>query len=513
MVDKATVRLVETAKLEGEPYVTLSYCWGDCDHVKTLLSNYAELCNTIPVASLPQTLQDAISLARQLGRKYIWIDALCIIQDSDRDWQIESAMMSSVYRNADFCIAAATAAAASEGFMNHSRANDVQLPPLEVPWQTEDKRKSVLAARKVPRSISHAANDSHEYALPLSYRGWCLQERLLSTRTFTFAAQELHWSCLSTSRCECHALDRSWGPQSLSSGKPQSLETKSLFKIQKDEAWDKWKTIVGNYSYRELSEHSDKLPAIAGIAETIQDLTGSRYIAGLWEDDLVLGLAWDVGYIASVGRECPTHVPESYVAPTFSWASLTTGLSCSYGSRYRMAPLEWSPSCAVVRSNTVISGRNPLGRVSSGSILLRAWVGKCSLEAVADEYSDRLTWHTKYKYLHLPLYVDTRLEDFFDTNTDEDGKSHTWVRRSPFGSNKNVVTSGAIALLLYLGQWAGSYGGDHETQTRIFLVLGKSPGTQGAFERVGICLMDGHDEPGTTVEESGGFELMEITMV
>jgi len=202
----SSVRLVETASLPNEPYIALSYCWGKGDNVKTTIANYDDMQKAIIVASLPQTLQDAVIITRKLGQKYIWIDALCIIQDSPSDWEREAAMMAPVYRNAYLSIAAETAAAASEGFLARQHLAAEHPSPFQVRWQTTEGLESLLAARVVPDLEMHFNRDEDD--LPLELRGWCLQERILSTRTLTYTAHELHWICRSSSACECHTRDR-----------------------------------------------------------------------------------------------------------------------------------------------------------------------------------------------------------------------------------------------------------------------------------------------------------------
>lgn len=70
------------------------------------MHNYDKMQAGIGFESLPALFQDAIVTTQKLGIQYLWIDSLCIIQDSEDDWQAESAKMGSVYRNAKVTIAA-----------------------------------------------------------------------------------------------------------------------------------------------------------------------------------------------------------------------------------------------------------------------------------------------------------------------------------------------------------------------------------------------------------------------
>ena len=82
---------------------------------------------------LPQSLQDAVEVVRKLKIRYLWIDALCILQDGKRDWHRESGMMASVYQNAFIAIAATASAARDQGFLYpRSLAIQIRAPLVRV---------------------------------------------------------------------------------------------------------------------------------------------------------------------------------------------------------------------------------------------------------------------------------------------------------------------------------------------------------------------------------------------
>jgi hypothetical protein len=95
-------------------YVALSYCWGGVQAVKLLVSNFKDMVSRIP-SELPKTIQDAFTITRRLGIRFIWVDSLCIIQDSEKDWITEAALMGRVYKNCFCCIAASGATDSSKG--------------------------------------------------------------------------------------------------------------------------------------------------------------------------------------------------------------------------------------------------------------------------------------------------------------------------------------------------------------------------------------------------------------
>lgn len=98
-------------------YAVLSYCWGGDQSLKLTEANHRGLKVGIAISNLPQTLQDAVWVTRRMGMDYLWIDALCILQDSDKDMANEIARMASYYNCAKLCICAAAATRSTEGFL------------------------------------------------------------------------------------------------------------------------------------------------------------------------------------------------------------------------------------------------------------------------------------------------------------------------------------------------------------------------------------------------------------
>src|ERR1700712_4809159 len=86
-------------------YACLSHCWGPSDHVtKTTSANLDEYKCAIPEANLTKSFRDAVDICRRLNIDFLWIDSLCIIQDSESDWREQSAQMASIYQNARLTI-------------------------------------------------------------------------------------------------------------------------------------------------------------------------------------------------------------------------------------------------------------------------------------------------------------------------------------------------------------------------------------------------------------------------
>ena len=102
-----SIRLCHSDSLPRETeYVSLSHCWGKVPFFKLTQDKLQELEQSIPLQQLPMVFQDAIRITYDLGFRYIWIDSLCIIQDSRDDWHKESLAMDRVYLNGVLNLAA-----------------------------------------------------------------------------------------------------------------------------------------------------------------------------------------------------------------------------------------------------------------------------------------------------------------------------------------------------------------------------------------------------------------------
>ena len=148
----------------------------------------------IPSRELPHTFQDAITVARRLQIRYLWIDSLCILQDSQEDWDHESVQMHHVYGNAYVTLAADDSRDSSQGLFRGRH------PSLVTPTIVVTAWKEALAQRfiVIPRRFwSESVAES-----PLNRRAWVLQERYLSPRVIHFGETQVLWECKSRDCCE-----------------------------------------------------------------------------------------------------------------------------------------------------------------------------------------------------------------------------------------------------------------------------------------------------------------------
>ncbi|KAL2054050.1 hypothetical protein ABVK25_005589 [Lepraria finkii] len=136
---------------------------------------------------LPTTIQDTVTFMWRLGFEYLWIDALCILQDSAEDWGRESAIMGDIYRDSQCTISVTDVLDAEGGIF--SRHN----PLFQVPLLTGHTDETPVY---VPSSVPSLESSS------LSKRAWTFQERLLSRRVLHMGKQLMPWECYECSASE-----------------------------------------------------------------------------------------------------------------------------------------------------------------------------------------------------------------------------------------------------------------------------------------------------------------------
>jgi hypothetical protein len=173
-------------------YVTLSHCWGPSGlEMKITAPVEKSLKESIPWDSLPKAFRDAILITRALqnafGVKYIWTDALCILQDSPGDWDKETSNMANIYRYSFYNLAACV------GVDSHSGLFWGRNPCWEHSCVVEPTIEGSTASfYKIENCMIY--NTSVEASI-LETRAWVLQEVLLAPRVLYFTPQQWVWEC------------------------------------------------------------------------------------------------------------------------------------------------------------------------------------------------------------------------------------------------------------------------------------------------------------------------------
>ncbi|OLN81227.1 hypothetical protein CCHL11_07281 [Colletotrichum chlorophyti] len=318
-------RLIATNGLQ-EPYMALSYCWGPGTDTFNLTHKTKEdLLKGVAQERLTKTHREAIDFARSVGIGYIWIDALCIIQGDADDWAFESQRMAQVYGNAELTLIAGRSSDARLGFI----VNDIhqKAQPCAIPLSRSNKDTLSFG---IPRSGRMG---------PVSTRGWCFQEEKLSGRAIIFGEEQLIYQCREERNFEDGKADfQDLHPTFLMPGFSLGREHSAA---EKEETLELWYSIVDMFTTRALSNPHDVFAAIASIAKLAKDVLRSRYLAGIWEADLVRGLLWkprhqvQATFKEPLTRPKPTRFAPAPVirAPSWSWASVEGPVHQIYNPR------------------------------------------------------------------------------------------------------------------------------------------------------------------------------------
>ena len=331
--------------------MALSYCWGGIEQLMAKADNISSLMNGFLIQNLPKTIQDAIRVTRALHVRYLWVDALCIVQDDEEDKARAINAMGLIYKNATVTIAATAAAAVDQGFLHHRPVpRSCILPFLTA--------TGAVGSVTIEKPVDVHADD------PLQRRAWTLQEGLLSPRTLAFAERELLWHCqMARSRqvvpSHLRYASATWPLPSTVFGvaapRVARVNARPRYHAQV------WRSIVRDYSGRRLTYPADRLPAVAGVARELQRVWRDEYVAGLWRPGLVEGLAWYRDRAVAAPEQASSR---EYLAPSWSWASVMRAVEFATV----MHPLAELVDCCV----RPLVAAAPFGRVAEGEVTIKA---------------------------------------------------------------------------------------------------------------------------------------------
>ncbi|KAF9871869.1 hypothetical protein CkaCkLH20_10501 [Colletotrichum karsti] len=274
---------------------------------------------------MSKTFRDALLATRKLNLRYIWIDSLCIIQDSEEDWREQAALMTQVYSNAFINITAAYARDGTHGCFVERDITDVKPIEVCVEWGPRPGAFHVVNLNSMEDDVDFS---------PLHQRAWVVQERLLARRNLHCCKSQLFWECNEMKANESFpdglmlpiAIDGDWVGMASALDKQfthEETKRKRLLALKQApvhigfEYHHLWDDIVSRYSPCGLTFATDKLVALSGLALRMHQFMKCRYLAGLWEDHLSYQLLWE-GH----NDVQPLRKPEVYVAPSWSWASV-----------------------------------------------------------------------------------------------------------------------------------------------------------------------------------------------
>ncbi|KAK0371170.1 hypothetical protein CLIM01_11471 [Colletotrichum limetticola] len=338
-------------------WITLSHCWGLKQPCVLLESNITQFLREIPHSELSRTFSDAFIITKKLGVRYLWIDSICIIQQSQDDWRREAPTMGKVYSLSLCTISASHAADGSGGCFSDRDPWTVMPCIIPSPFSTDPK---------VPLYILHGDTLQERWKSevpegPLHKRAWVFQERLLSPRTLYFGKSQILWGCGLIELCE--SFPRGEASESASI-KWHVGDRRRFTDMLLESAGDRpievaWSEIVKMYSKTQLTFPSDRQVAFLGLSSQLQEKRDTKCVYGVWIDDsLPWSLLWGVD-------EKVQARPPDYLAPSWSWMTLNS--SITFGNWY---PHGTGLVKAVGLATSGFGGTNRIGKAENDGLIL-----------------------------------------------------------------------------------------------------------------------------------------------
>ncbi|GAW25628.1 putative heterokaryon incompatibility protein [Rosellinia necatrix] len=390
------VRLIHPGNenLHDKRYVALSHCWGR-NMPSSATTTQAVLCDRlelIPLTHLTTTFVDAIRITRALGIPYLWIDALCIVQDSFSDWDAEASAMAAIYRGAYLTLAASGSSNGTQG----CRLRNGSLPYVDMPISKRGEKSSYRMCAWSNFNHDHMDRD------PLHSRSWSLQERELSSRIAHFSRDTVQWECYQSNA----SLVFPWHDPMLFASHRRIFDFDSTPQgdtifgsvlsgtVTSGQSWivtREWIRLVGLYSKRQLSRQTDILPAISGMARVWGGFTPGGYHAGHFVLHGFVGLLWQTGSPDGKGkRQAKRCLPDQYTAPSWSWASIVGEVS--WATRLLLAGYCTESLADIVEMGTELQGRDEFGMVKAGMLRIKGRVKQFCVGRARDDpqFSQRM---------------------------------------------------------------------------------------------------------------------------
>ncbi|WAO96256.1 HET domain-containing protein [Fusarium falciforme] len=360
-------------------YLTLSHCWGKLHILRLLESNEDSFHLDIRMQSLPKTFQDAIHITRRLGFSYLWIDSLCIIQDSKEDWLREAALMGKIYKNAACNIAAPDASSGQQGCLYPRNPRTIQPEPMNYGSENEE----------------YLVNETDIYDDHVLYsRAWVLQEAILARRTLDCGRGQLFWRCSEMRASEVfpggvptniyHDDHPASKFKAISTDNDQVMITANILERRLSSLKTRlqipiapgrgsleryteapfafWSAIVGEYTKMKLTKDTDRIVALAGITDVFRPFFGDHWF-GMWRIFMPLELLWQAG---GTGQR-----PSTLRAPTWSWFSVERPVyytSCEFNYRRDRLITEFIDAEAVGENGMRLRLSTPLLRATWSSL-------------------------------------------------------------------------------------------------------------------------------------------------
>jgi Heterokaryon incompatibility protein (HET) len=352
-------------------------------------------------------------------------------------------MMKFVYANAMFTIAAAGAKDSTGGLFVKRKPQSIVAPMVESSWtKLSNNQWCMVDERLWMREVDYS---------PLSKRAWVVQERFLSPRTLFFTTSQIFYECCESTLCETFPIARPPHQVGLSAKKIGQSGASPI---------EIWNTAASAYSEAALSKDTDKVIAIAGIAERMQEILKDEYFVGFWKRDFLAQLVWE-------NPRAEKLRPSPILVPSWSWLSIHGSLRLT--QLYNLI----KPLVEVVDINVDLVDPNyPFGNVKYATLRLKGMLKEA-------------WWDQKNRYGRSDFRRYQISYDGAELSTSERDIDLNFFTHVDVIPTQELLSSPIFILPICFIQYKNS----NDRQTR-GLVLVQKDADSRQFERVGTFAID-----------------------
>ncbi|KAH6663060.1 heterokaryon incompatibility protein-domain-containing protein [Halenospora varia] len=459
------VRIVYPAREElRSKYTSLSYCWGGDQAVKLTNATHDEFQAGIPCEKLQKSIQDAARITLWFEIEYLWVDALCIVQDDLEDWNRESKLMCEVYQNSTLTISALGAKSSDEGCFA------TREPLMHLPCRLTDENAEGEPIVVEPQMATQGWRKLAFESSSLFKRAWVVQERMLSPRNLCFG-ELLSWECF---ECSITETGKEFGLRN--SNTKALLPLKQLAKVNvnperpEDSMSRFWTSLMRTYPTTDITAHSDRPVALQGIIKYLEKLTEDENKFGLWTSYLALDILWNVETPGN-NRQADKDGARETQCPSWSWLAMDVPVTNTYT------------------------------KTQEADIICRASVAEAELRSSA--LHERISWNCQLHITGFLLRATT-----FTLNIQQFDGFPKFLKWAFLPDRQSLNVSGEVFFLLVARYPRNKWG--YNVVTYYGLAICASTKVKGAYERIGYLEgMLPHYK--TTLEEN--LEEKEIVLV
>ncbi|EME39263.1 hypothetical protein DOTSEDRAFT_38483 [Dothistroma septosporum NZE10] len=390
-------------------FITLSHCWGKwgAEHSPKLTSTNVEnrFSSGLDLHDIPKSFQQALQVTDWFGIRWLWIDCLCIIQDSLEDWLLEASLMADNYKNAILNISADAFDDARQGCLVDRDPLDIIPPAIRAPALGQEWYL-------IP-------TDDHLFDwmsdAPSSSRAWIHRERQLSKRILHFTAKEIVWEC-------CGTEEAGFASEVFAGGAPfkRTFNKENKFQMAAvlDEEMDaaeihaSWNDVCEALSRKELTKAADMPIVLSSIAkefDAIPPAGAVEYICGMWRSEFPECLLWDSVRHVRVSKEI--------IAPSWSWLSVASAVNLNH----RIVPSQWWQD-ALARVEDITTelkySDQPFGPLEKGTVTMTGYLRRISLTFREDGHRVDLSVYDEHKLRRVGSSWDDYLGDLCNLSMD-----------------------------------------------------------------------------------------------